>query len=87
MIFVEIKNWKEVVNQFGLYSIEGYRGAKDISKHLKAAVTPNNIPPNIAIPYQIEANDKPQIDSGIALFNLLTSEGNKHTYEYTGTAK
>lgn len=85
-MFVEIKNWKEVVGQFGLNETTQGIGAKGISKTLadKSKLhwkNENLFLDNINVSYS-------KTHESIALFVLVESIKEKNTvvYEYIGTA-
>lgn len=82
----EIKNWKEVKEQFGLQQSKHSFGAIKISKCLTEAVNKSltdfkQIPEQVTIDYS-------DIHEGFAMFERIDSltTDKSVTYEYTGTA-
>ena len=78
--FVNITNWKELVEQFGYEDKDGYFGAKSLSKQLKNKVIKEMHLDNIELEYA------PGKSEGIALFELVRVEDNHIYFTYRGTA-
>jgi len=81
---VEIIGWNDLKDQFGLYSTDTHKGAKEMSTELtnKATKDPNYLVKNICIDYE-----KDNFDSGFCQFTLKNVTHDSLSYEYIGTAK
>ena len=80
MILVEISNWKDLKEQFGLddNDLKGCKGAKNIHRDLKLQAL-NKADDVIACDCTLEGE-------AICIFKLESIVDNVITYEYTGTA-
>lgn len=84
-MIVEIINWKEVVEQFGLVENDNHFSAKEISKQLNEIV---NNRKTIQIPVHIEIYYS-KIGESFAMFELelsISKSESRAFYEFTGTA-
>lgn len=80
MAFVQIRNWKDFVDQFGLDdTYMGQKSARQISIQMRKEIEPLKEPPKH---YSIRYNTEGE---GICLFNLISTKKD-WVYEYTGTA-
>ena len=81
---VEILGWKDLKDQFGLYSTETVKGAREISQELtlRATKDANYLVKNICIDYE-----KDNFDSGFCQFMLKTVTHDTLYYQCLGTAK
>lgn len=87
-IKVDIKNWKDLVSQFGLGESQYLYSAKEISKRLRKQVekviseSGNN---DIKEVSGISVDCSKQSEA-VALFTLIRTDGVEFIYEYNGTA-
>lgn len=80
-IDIKIKNWKDLVDQFGLeYTYMGVKSAKQISKQMRIDLEKEKVAP---LHYEIRCNTDSE---AIALFQLVSDNKNQWVYEYAGTA-
>lgn len=82
MILAEIKNWKELVELFGLENKpKGTIGAKEISRRLKKEI-------ETTIARKQEVSHKAiycsNISEFMAIFKFIGKRGEVYVYEYTG---
>ena len=77
---VEIKNWKDLKEQFGVVKDSSLKTAPQISKELKEYVLSLNYLPDYVY---IECNEKSEAR---CVFNLIQKDDEKLFYEYQGTA-
>lgn len=80
MNFCAIKNWKDVVEQFGVQPVDGYLNAKQISKELSKRAQEYT---DTHVGYDISLGTKTE---AIALFRIVSVVDNNITFEYEGTA-
>lgn len=87
MITVDIQNWKDLRDQFGLEPVDGLRSAKEISAAVRAAVDkkPKNTPEELKDIEHISVSCTTRGEA-ICLFELVEVRPDKLVYYYTGTA-
>jgi len=80
MKFVEIKNWKDLKDQFGLKKVNSCKTAIEIGKELTKLV---NNSKDILTHVTVDCNENSE---AICLFEYSHIENNKYFYIYRGTA-
>ena len=76
---IEIKNWKEVVDQFGLRESEKLVGAVHISRRLRLDALKNNCPDVVCVECSKQSE-------AICIFRIVSKDDTTAIYEYEGTA-
>ncbi len=86
MITIEIENWRELREKFGVFSpIKGRLSALEIHKALIGEVLS---PKHRVFPEHVEiVIEKENLDSGYCLFKMVGKGKSSIIYEYNGVAK